>query len=915
MTPPRQVLIAPNLGAERSESVSPTRSTDDSANNSTISKNKGASTNNNIDNAVQHSKANDKLRRPKACTNCRRSKIKCIKEEHDQACKRCKAQGLQCLYEYKVASYKVANESENQMQQESSSGLSTGHIEKPAYLPSFSSLSNKAGTGVTETPVRYERIPPINRILNTLPAIEPNNHSPISRPNVSGGEQLQSIPRLLNPINGNSNGGQNDPSHSASSLSSSNSRPASSTGLTPPSSNHVSNAVIPTPGFNSWENSVEERLESFGSKLGAILSLLQNQQTQSSTQPEQHRLRAEGKEYINNDLTKKREAESTESLSTKRHHKASSDSRGQPYLSITGSENLEEADGLNELEKVDPAAQLKRVLSKEDARELFNFFNTNISPQLFGFDISKYSIDDIWSTCPLLIATIGCIASIHHPFLSHLHPTLEKIIYEISKDILFDIPNNETEAFNTIIALCFCGFWFKSDQMFTGLAIQLARTMNLISPHNTKGNKNSKIPKKERLKLWYLLYILDGQQSLVFNRQSMFASEDKILQNSRKLLDDAEKEDSKHEEKNLDVPGKASSSTAIEKRNPELVNASYADIRLISQVEYHQAINAVFGGHAWDLLTPSSFGLPFKTNLELDKWMVQWTVVLSPFKNHPVWSSKSTLIYYNFAKLHINSAAVRKYQATGMNLPNFDEIDDDFIEATEGCADSASNIVELNGDEGKAHGGTNDDDDASDDEDDDEEELDMAKELSPMESRKVSAELALSAAETVLNIVLGDSDILSVLRYVPIHIHIMLYYAAILILKPHAYLNDGNSSSEKFGENSSKFEDSLSAIKLVKRLRHSIIVNTPTDKEFANKIVEGLTNILRDKVRQMKHDIVTGKEGSYDQQQRLYMLDTVILDNDANELYNYQLKKNQNFKILAWPGFDAGHPTKSKGAE
>ncbi|ODQ44931.1 hypothetical protein PICMEDRAFT_26294, partial [Pichia membranifaciens NRRL Y-2026] len=696
---------------------------------------------------------NDKLRRPKACTNCRRSKIKCIKEEHDQACKRCKAQGLQCLYEYKVASYKVANESENQMQQES----------------------------------------------------------------------------------------QNDPSHSASSLSSSNSRPASSTGLTPPSSNHVSNAVIPTSGFNSWENSVEERLEGFGSKLGAILSLLQNQQTQSSTQPEQHRLRAE-------------------------------------------------------------------VLSKEDARELFNFFNTNISPQLFGFDISKYSIDDIWSTCPLLIATIGCIASIHHPFLSHLHPTLEKIIYEISKDILFDIPNNETEAFNTIIALCFCGFWFKSDQMFTGLAIQLARTMNLISPHNTKGNKNSKIPKKERLKLWYLLYILDGQQSLVFNRQSMFASEDKILQNSRKLLDDAEKEDSKHEEKNLDVPGKASSSTAIEKRNPELVNASYADIRLISQVEYHQAINAVFGGHAWDLLTPSSFGLPFKTNLELDKWMVQWTVVLSPFKNHPVWSSKSTLIYYNFAKLHINSAAVRKYQATGMNLPNFDEIDDDFIEATEGCADSASNIVELNGDEGKAHGRTNDDDDASDDEDDDEEELDMAKELSPMESRKVSAELALSAAETVLNIVLGDSDILSVLRYVPIHIHIMLYYAAILILKPHAYLNDGNSSSEKFGENSSKFEDSLSAIKLVKRLRHSIIVNTPTDKEFANKIVEGLTNILRDKVRQMKHDIVTGKEGSYDQQQRLYMLDTVILDNDANELYNYQLKKNQNFKILAWPGFDAGHP-------
>ena len=909
MALPRQIPIAPNFGAESMDSVSPTHPPADN----TLNKNKSASTNNNIDNAAQQSKANDKSRRPKACTNCRRSKIKCIKEEHDQACRRCKAQGLQCLYEYKVASYKVASESESHINQDHPPILTTGHVENPPYLPSFTSLSKKAGAGVTEKPVRYESIPPINRILNPLPAIKPNNHSPRGRPTVSGSEQLQSIPRLLNPINGNSNGSQNDPSHSASSLSSSNSHPASSTGLTPPPSNHVSNAVIPTSGFNSWENSVEERLEGFGSKLGAILSLLQSQQTQNSTQPEQQRFLTESQKFSNDDSSRKREIESTESSATKRHHKALTDSMGQPYLSVNGPEDLEKADDLKEHEKADPVAQLKRILSKEDARELFNFFNTNISPQLFGFNISKYSIDDIWSTCPLLIATIGCIASIHHPFLSHLHPTLEKIIYEISKDILFNIPNTEEEAFNTIIALCFCGFWFKSDQMFTGLAIQLARTMNLICPHNTKGNKTSKIPKKERLKLWYLLYILDGQQSLVFNRQSMFASEDKILQNSRELLKDAEKEDSKHEENKVDFPEEVHSFTAIEKRNPELVNANYADIRLVSQVEYHQAIIAVFGGHAWDLLTPSSFGLPSKTNLELDKWMVQWTVLLSPFKNHPVWSSKSTLIYYNFAKLHINSAAVRKFQATGMNLPKFDEIDDDFFEATGGEASSFPNIKEINGDEDTAHGRTNDDED--DDEDDDEEEFDMAKELSPTESRKVSAELALSAAETVLNIVLGDSDILSVLKYVPIHIHIMLYYSAILILKPHAYLSGGDSSSEKFGEKSSKFEASLSAIKLVKRLRHSIIVNSPTDKEFANKIVEGLTNLLRDKVRQMKHDIVAGKEGSYDQQQRLRMLDSVILDNDANELYNYRLKKNQNFKILAWPGFDAGHPTKSKGAE
>lgn len=926
MTPTRQLSIAPNLGANRTSSVISVQEASGPIDNSTTNTDQSESTNKNTDTetAFQHAKTNDKARRPKACTNCRRSKIKCIKEEHDQACRRCKAQGLQCLYEYKVASYKVANGSESRINQDQLTSRGIIPVENSAYLPSFSAFDANKSSGVAGKPGLYDNIPPLNRILNPVPAMKPNSHLSRNGTSMSGNEQLQSIPRLLNPIHSNGNGSQSISSHSASS-SSSNSRPTSNAGLTPPSSNRISNAMISKSGLNNWENSVEERLEGFGTKLGAILSLLQNQQTQSM--PNTHQQKDQRQYNDINGVGRKREIEDFDRFgaNTKRQ-KALTNTIEESPPPLQNSQSTRQSEDLKEIMRVDPITQLKRILSKEDARELFNFFNTNISPQLFGFDISKYSIDDIWSTCPLLIATISCIASIHHSFFNHISPALEKIIYDLSKDILFNVPNTEKEAFNTIIALCFCGFWFKNDQMFTGLAIQLARTMNLISPHNSRESKSSKIPRKERLKLWYLLYILDGQQSLVFNRQSMFTSNDKLFENSRGLLEDAEKEDTQDGADKLDSAKEVTNSTIKRDNassNPLAISTNYSDIRLVSQVEYHQAINAVFEGHAWDLLTPSSFGLPFKTNLELDKWMVQWTVLLSPFKNNPVWSSKSTLIYYNFAKLHINSSAVRKFQATGMNLPNFDEIDDDFFEATGDAVirgKSSPNIQELHEGkkENKKRKGDNleEDEEDEDEEDEDEDEsFDMAKELSPTESRKVSAELALSAAETVLNIVLGDSDILNVLKYVPIHIHIMLYYSAILILKPHACLSgEDQHISDKFGEDT-RFEASLNAIKLVKRLRHSIIVNSPTDKEFANKIVEGLTNLLRDKVRQMKRDILSGNDCGTDQQARIQTLDRVILDNDADDLHNYKLKRNQNFKISAWPGFDAGHPTKSKGAD
>ena len=825
------------------------------------------------------SQNNSTIKRPKACTNCRRSKVKCIKDDNDETCNRCKSQGLSCVYEYKVASYKVA--SRNDRLNGGTPIMPQSQIKSQSHSPVRTVIQPQGGNKAIGMGIGTEEVHPLaTQAKRIVPQIK----------NIINAEDVDS---------NTGNGGRYGNSVYTSTSTAMISAPVSSqTSVAAP------HAADKGKNLDNWEKSVEDRLGGFGNQLDTILILLKGQSqatTPTHPDPNLHGVNS-GKrrlEDVDNDVGNSTGyPQKLQKIINTLSPNSSQVSTPTPRLTSNTSETdyFGSAANSHVNENEDQASLLRSILSREDAEELFSFFNSNISPQLFGFDISKYSIDTIWETCPLLIATISCIASIHHHSLSNLAPSLEKIIYNLSREIIYKMPQNDIEAFNTIMALCFCGFWFGNNQMFTGVAVQIARSMNLVSPMN----KRSKIPKADRLKLWYLLYILDGQQSLVFNTQSMIDPRDSAIVNSKETLISAENEDIKQKQiQASDGQQKTETLTCMNADNSIKdsikFNTNYADIRLISQVEYHQAINAAFDGSAWGLLTPASFGLPFKTNLELDKWMVQWTVLLSPFKNNPVWSSKSTLIYYNFAKMHINSSAVRNYHATGMSLPKFDEIGNDFLNAeTETDHIQSSKITTIDSDE--------------DDEDDDDEDAMalIAREMSPLESKKVSAQLALSAAETVLNVVLDDPDILNVLKYVPVHIHIMLYYSAILILKPHTI-----TGIEDENDQESKFNSAINAIKLVKRLRHSIIVNTPTDKEFSTKMVRELTNLIRDKVSEMKlvienHDY----EDEATKTARLVSLDKVLFDNDIRELVP-GLRRTNKVKISAWPGFDAGHPTKT----
>ncbi|ODV85694.1 hypothetical protein CANARDRAFT_7072 [[Candida] arabinofermentans NRRL YB-2248] len=876
-----------------------------------------------------------KERRTKACTRCRRSKVRCMKSGDDQACKRCKAHNLSCVYEYKIASYKIVSSDEP--------NTFTTNFSNPSQLS-----VNNTNSGIQKTarglPAKQAELASEFQMPKKM------NSTGVSTASSTG----PSLSGLLNPIAASSNSTPiPTPAHTPTpfnlSPSSTLDEPSSEKTrriLTRPdqvasiSQHNVSTKSISPSRKNmreeSWEDSVESRFSDLDGKLGTILTLLrdQNQQRQThqqlpsinnqpqltlphpgSSQYYYDRPQLTERQYSDEILkgTKRLLDQPSNSGSSKRADLRSSSSSPLSSQSQSQSQSppplIESKNVLPSLVRSVAVNSIDQIMTKDEAKELFKYFDSNISPQLFGFNLSHYSVLELWDNCPFLVATVCAIASIHHPLLSHLFKGLDSFIHNLSQQLLFKYPASELEAFNTVLALCFCGFWFQQNQMFTGLALQLAKTMNLNKP---SFGKKSGISEKNRLKLWYLLYILDGQQSLVFNRQPLMDSKDQTFVQSRQLLLHAptanstattatilpvsDDSDDLNDENNNAINNKKNNNDKDSQdtiTNDQSSNTSkaetYSDMRLVSQVEYNLAVSSVFDGEAWDLLTPASFGLPFKTNLELDKWMVQWTVLLSPFGKNPIWSSKSTLIYYNFAKMHINSSAVRNLHTDGTTFPKLEEY-------------QAANILEDSKMQHTAHNVTSEDskpesdsDSDSDLSDSDSEEVSdggMAVEMSPAQSKKVSSELSISAAETVLNIVLNDPDILSALKYVPIHIHIMLYYAALLILNPPAYLEVDNKKS---------FDDSLASIKLVKKLRVIIIANVPIDQKFSNHLIDAITGMLQNKVTALKREL----EACADNDSSI-MFDQLndILNQDDN--YLTQSKKSQ--KIVAWPGIDHSHP-------
>ncbi|CAI5757049.1 unnamed protein product [Candida verbasci] len=614
------------------------------------------------------------------------------------------------------------------------------------------------------------------------------------------------------------------------------------------------------PLTDPWKSSIEQTLHSFDDKINSLVDLLKtNQQQQQIQQQQQYQQQV---------------------LSNSNYSQSSLPSIIPSISNITSRSEtptkriFEDQQGYspNKSRKLDVPRDFRDgYVTKSEANELFTFFNDKISQQLFGFEIRKLSINDLWNSCPILVCTVCTIASIHHPKLKSKSDQLQEYLRELCNSIFFENkPKNINEGFNVIIALILCSFWLSDSQMFTGLALQLAKEFKMDQP-----TKN-----KEYLKLWYLIYVLDGQQSLTFNRTPLMNNDEYSLKYSKRIL--IENKDLKFKDEKVI----AHNDISDEEMEKLIARQKFTDLRLVSQVEYNQALNEAFRGNAWDLLVPSSFGIPSKSNIELDKWMVSWTVLLSPITNFQgaIWSTKSTLIYYNFAKMHINSKEVRE-MSINPNENKFPKWENNKI--------LNNNVPKITIEQEDT-----DDSDESESEEEEEGEENAILVSDPL----VNANIAINAAQTVLNLVINDNDILENLKYVPVHIHIMLYYAALLLINPI------NTNEHEY------YMKLIDSLKILNSLKKKIYANLPIDTKFGNKLIASLEDIGIEKLNDIKSYVDTIEDNDIKDDFIIKVNALIESSENIEEIVDRDSGSSRSAspslpeKISAWPGSHHGHP-------
>ena len=858
-------------------------------------------------------KEEKKEKRTKPCCNCKRSKVKCV-YTNSLPCQRCIkiGQASSCQFVTKLPSLKFPSlDSSNSI-----SHLPSTNPVVPTPLPVVSSSLSSSST-------------------TSFASARLNNSTPLS----SNGLNM-TVPPLISTntiLNHN-------PSHNHNHNTNHNNHNSTIHNRQPHTTPGPFGSQMGPPNFHvasdsNWKTLIEQRLSTFDNKIDSLVDLLkmnqqvmmnnqlqfmqqqhlhqhqqlqqhqhqqlllQQQQQQQLHQQPQHQIYeydgvysttdGHGITYSSSrsyspDSRPDSNGASPDRIKTKRLTEAEAFKRTKKRKTNSNSTNAYQQDFRDEF------------LSKQEANELFQFFEANISQQLFGFEISKFNVEDIWDNCPILVCAISTIASIHHPTLSSKSNQLKVYLHSLCGSILLARPKSEKDAYNTIVALILCSFWLTDSQMFTGLALQLAKEygMNLPNPKN-----------KDKLKLWYLLYVLDGQQSLTFNRQPLLNSQEYSLVHSKELLLEENSNQLFENEKKRLLTEKKDERTVVIPNDEEIsklvAKQRFTDMRLVSQVEYNQALNEAFKGNAWELLAPVSFGMPSKSNLELDKWMVSWTVLLSPGNFGAVWSTKSTLIYYNFAKMHINSTSVRKL-TIDPNRGKFPTWEPSPM--SKGTTTTTKTFTSS-----KITPDTEDSEDSSDDEYNDDDFISNKELVSPDEA-VINANIALNAAHTVLNLVINDKDILDNLKYVPVHIHIMLYYAALLLINPPSKSNNQTIEIDEI----KYYDNLLNNLKIIHILQRKIYMNLPIDVKFGNRLIRNLQDITMEKLKQIQL-FVDSLSDSQEEKLELSRKITTLLDSNDNkfeEIIDYEISSDGSSKsgtplpekISAWPGSNHGHP-------
>ncbi|KAJ5088624.1 hypothetical protein N7456_012240 [Penicillium angulare] len=311
----------------------------------------------------------------------------------------------------------------------------------------------------------------------------------------------------------------------------------------------------------------------------------------------------------------------------------------------------------------------KGVITLNVAETLVERYLTRLDPYLYGICSGYHSVQQLRGT-PLLFAAVCTISALQDPQSQSLYEACNREFRRLMSRSIFEKHNLEY-----VRALCITSFWLSdASRILSSDAIRRAADMrlhrsfdHLANPSDMRPVQNHSSPTssltetmtiKDRVRLWYLIFISDQHLSILHNRDPLLRSDKEIALSWETFLARDDTTDS--------------------------------DIRLISQVALLVIMSQVrdlLGSDQESRIPQSLSNQIIHYSRQLDRWFNKFSAIFKPDPYIGDFPKRGLQLHYHFGKLYLGHQVFK-----GLNG---EAIPPHFITAADMAHEAAVAIFEM----------------------------------------------------------------------------------------------------------------------------------------------------------------------------------------------------------------------------
>ncbi|KAJ5994915.1 hypothetical protein N7481_001892 [Penicillium waksmanii] len=277
----------------------------------------------------------------------------------------------------------------------------------------------------------------------------------------------------------------------------------------------------------------------------------------------------------------------------------------------------------------------KGIITTEAAEELVDRYFTRLDPYLYGICSGYHSLQQIRSTSPVLFAAICTVSSLQDPNGQKTYEACNREFRRLVSRSIFEKHNLEY-----VRALCISSFWLSdASRILASDAIRRAADMrlhrgfdHLAKPIDPRLLSTENVPTsapeidalKDRVRLWYLIFITDQHLSILHNRDPLLRSDKEIALGWETFLAREDTTDS--------------------------------DVRIISQVALLVIMSQVrdlLGSDQESRVPQSLSNQIIHYSRQLDRWFTKFSALFKPDPYIGDFPKCGLQLHYHFGKLYL----------------------------------------------------------------------------------------------------------------------------------------------------------------------------------------------------------------------------------------------------------------------